>query len=341
MFLIVMHHCILHSGLIGQLTTEPTSIGNWLIASLGMWGKTGINCFVLITGYFMCNSQITLRKFLKLTLQIMFYGLIIYLIIAATGHDTLSLFQILYNSSPIKSVGGEFTSCYILFFLLVPFLKVLVNNLSKFKHLALIALCILISSFAWVTHAKSHINYVTWFSVIFFIGSYIRKYEIMPRWRTKEWLFATITVIGTSMLSVLLQFGRGKWPWAFVEGAYAPLAVACAVCIFMLFLHIKIPTNRFINTVAASTYGILLIHDHSLAIRQWLWSDTLNILGFHSTPYCIPYILLCVASVFATCATIDILRQRFIEIPVLDFAYNLIKLNAETLVKSLKKKISL
>ena len=29
-----------------------------------MFGKTGINCFTLLTGYFMVKSNITLKKFL-------------------------------------------------------------------------------------------------------------------------------------------------------------------------------------------------------------------------------------------------------------------------------------
>lgn len=338
MLLIVVHHCVLHSGLIKSIMTEPISAQNWLVACLGMWGKTGINCFVLITGYFMCGSQITLRKFLKLVLEVMFYGITIYLILAAAGLDTLSFFQAIYSASPVKSVSGEFTSCYMLFFLLVPFLKALVDNISRFKHLTLVALCLLISSFTWFTPAKSHMNYVTWFSILFLIGSYIRKYGIMPQWGFKKWLFATFAVVGASLLTVLVQFWRGKWPWTFVEGAYAPMAVACAVCMFMLFLHIKIPTNRFINTVAASTYGILLIHDHSFAMRQLIWRDGLNVIECHSTPYCIPYVLLCSIAVFTVCSSIDIFRLRFIERPILDMAYNTLGPKAERLMKFLKKK---
>ena len=45
------------------------------------WGrKTGINCFVLITGYFMCQSQASMRKFLKLVLEVEFYKLLFCLV---------------------------------------------------------------------------------------------------------------------------------------------------------------------------------------------------------------------------------------------------------------------
>ena len=41
----------------------------------GAWGKTGINYFVLITSYFMCQSKIKWEKLLKLYIQIAFYTL--------------------------------------------------------------------------------------------------------------------------------------------------------------------------------------------------------------------------------------------------------------------------
>ena len=80
MMLIVAHHCVVNSGLIsidpltlqpcGPLVDNPFSINTLLLWTIGMWGKTGINCFLLITGYFMCTSNITLRKFLKLMLTV-------------------------------------------------------------------------------------------------------------------------------------------------------------------------------------------------------------------------------------------------------------------------------
>lgn len=45
----------------------------------------------MITGYFMCRSQITLRKFLKLIFEILFYNIIIYAFFVAIGYEHLSL----------------------------------------------------------------------------------------------------------------------------------------------------------------------------------------------------------------------------------------------------------
>lgn len=68
MLMIVAHHYVANSGLTGAsgpMVAAPTAANSLYLALLGAWGKTGINCFLMITGYYMCTSKITLRKFVK------------------------------------------------------------------------------------------------------------------------------------------------------------------------------------------------------------------------------------------------------------------------------------
>jgi len=76
MLLIVAHHFVVNSGLTspaGLLMSDKTSANSIFLTLFGAWGKTGINCFLMITGYFMCTSKITFRKFLKMMGQIYLY----------------------------------------------------------------------------------------------------------------------------------------------------------------------------------------------------------------------------------------------------------------------------
>lgn len=56
MLLIVAHHYVVNSVMAEEMAKEPLSSRS-LFYIFGMWGKTGINCFVMITGYFMCKSR--------------------------------------------------------------------------------------------------------------------------------------------------------------------------------------------------------------------------------------------------------------------------------------------
>ena len=66
MMLIIAHHYVVNSGLIDVIFTDPLNSKYIFLLLFGAWGKTGINCFLLITGYFMCKSEINMKKFLKL-----------------------------------------------------------------------------------------------------------------------------------------------------------------------------------------------------------------------------------------------------------------------------------
>lgn len=85
MFLIVCHHYVVNSGLIDYLKENPHAPNSVFLYIFGMWGKTAINCFVMITGYFMCKQKTTTAKFIKLVSQIIFYNIIIYSIFSISG----------------------------------------------------------------------------------------------------------------------------------------------------------------------------------------------------------------------------------------------------------------
>ena len=81
MLCIIAHHYVVNSGITAQITQDNATTIPAVFSLLFGWGrKTGINCFVLITGYFMCQSQASMRKFLKLVLEVEFYKLLFCLV---------------------------------------------------------------------------------------------------------------------------------------------------------------------------------------------------------------------------------------------------------------------
>lgn len=124
MLVIVAHHYVANSGVINEIVgiTEP-QLKDYFLLIWGWGGKTGINCFVLITGYFMCKSQITAEKFIKLLAEVEFYNIIIYAVFCLTGYTTFAWKAFLDGIILFKSISDGFTPCFLLFYLLIPFLN--------------------------------------------------------------------------------------------------------------------------------------------------------------------------------------------------------------------------
>lgn len=321
MILIVAHHSVWHSGVMEELENNPFSAKSMFYYILGMWGRTGIDCFVLITGYFMCKSQITLQKYLKLLLEIEFYNIIIYGIFVILGKQPFSIVQLFFAVFPFAEIGGLFVPCFMLFYLFIPFLNILVSHMDKKMHKRLIALCLLIYTvMMMLPYFHVTMNHITWYSILFVIASYIRYYGLFPQFNTTEWGLVTLACIILSISSVICVIyfnqllGKETSPYKYVSPS-GICAVLTSISSFMLFKKLNIPKSNLINTIAGSTFGVLLIHDNCYLMRQWLWNSIMNVKYIYSlegyAPY--SYIIIGILCIFFICFGIDLLRKYTIE----------------------------
>lgn len=191
MIIIVAHHYVVNSNLINIIEAKIyLNAQDIFILLFGWGGKTGINCFVLITGYFMCTSDITVKKYCKLIGEYYFYTIVIYL----------------------ERIIGR-------------------NGLVYFE----------------------------------------------------------------------------------VADSNKILALITSVCLFMLFKNLNIKQNKVINNVAASTFGVLLIHANSDTMRKFLWYNVFDGTKYYGTAILYVHAILSVIIIFAICILIDILRRMTLE----------------------------
>lgn len=324
MLLIMAHHYVVNSGLTSEvLYLDALSAKSIFLFLFGAWGKTGINCFILITGYFMCKSNITMKKFVKLLAEVMFYRIIIYSIFLGTGIQSFSITEFVQVFIPTTSIAQNFTGTFLAFFLCIPFLNILIKNLTEKQHIYLL----LISGFIYVffgtvPYFSVTMNYVSWYIVLYFIASYIRLYPKQIFESKKVWGILSIFFIFVSAVSVLACLWLGEiidrdMAYVFVTDSNAFLAVATGLSTFMFFKNINIKYNRLINIGGASTFGVLLIHANSDTMRQWLWRDILNNTGMFYSDWMVIHAIGSVVCIFIVCTIIDYCRIRFIEKPLM------------------------
>ena len=316
MILIIAHHYVVNSNLSLEIQTDPRSINSIFLNLFSMWGKTGINCYLLITGYFMCKSQISLTKFIKLWLEVVFYGVVIYLLFFIGGYYSFKWVDLFLVLVPINYVTNNFVGCFLLFYLFIPFLNILIRGMNKQKHACLILLCLFIYTFLATLFIVT-MNYITCFIIIYLIASYIRLYQVPYSQSKVFWGCMTLLSVMISCFTVLYRvyFNLAN-SHKFLSDPNAIMAVVTSICIFMFFKNINIKYNKWINTLAASTFGVLLIHINSEAIRQWLWVDTLKNVEIWQTNYMFIHFFISVLGVFIICTIVDQMRIHFLETPL-------------------------
>jgi len=67
--IIIIHHCTIYSNFNFKVGVYPFKV---IVQSLGIGGKIGSNCFILITGYFSCHKTSTLKSLKSIWLTTFF-----------------------------------------------------------------------------------------------------------------------------------------------------------------------------------------------------------------------------------------------------------------------------
>lgn len=322
MLFIIAHHYVVNSGLTSLYDFNHIT-GNMIFLQLfGMFGKTAINCFSLITGYFMVTSKITARKFLKTYLEVKFYYLTFYLIFLISGYESFSikgLVKVVFNV--VYEVGTGYTGTYMLFFLFIPFLNILVRNITKCQY----ALLLLLSCFYFTVISTFFLhdtfNFTGWMMVCYLIGGYIKIYPnkifesriIAVIGLVLSLIFMSASVVVVDYIGVKLGFSGYYF---MVTDSHKFLALSCSVSAFLFFKNLKLKYNKIINHIAASTFGILLIHANSDTMRRFLWQDLLKNTVFYNSDFLILHAILSVCSVYVVGLMIDQLRFVCVEKPL-------------------------
>ena len=322
MLMIIAFHYVGNSGIQHLYNFDNITINQIFLELYGWGGKAGINCFLLITGYFMCRQQFTWKKFLKLYLEIKFYAIFIFSIFCISGYQTpklLDFYRTIFNVA--MGIGHEFAASFIILFLLIPFINKLIKSLNKREHGLLIIILLTSYSVIGTFVLNNFFEYVGWYITVYNIGAYLRIYPY--EWAQNKRFTAVLAIISLllSWSSILLisyipQLHRfGVDVYYFVFDSNRILAISSAVAFFLFFRSINLGSNKIINSISSCTFGVLLIHGHSDIMRQWLWHDTLHVTNQFTNDYLWLHALCSVAAVYVACVFLDLCRQIMIERP--------------------------
>lgn len=344
MVMITFHHFGIHGGFNWE-TGEVSSTHFWYnLIILG--GKVGVNIFVLITGYFLINSNgslFNIKKVLKLSGQLIFYSVSIYLGACALGIVRFDKHEFVYSLFPITYSKWWFASNYFVLFLLHPFINKLLHSIDKRTYQRLLILLFICwSVIPTITKQDYKSNSLVWFVTVYTLAGYIRLYGLNNKLKSKHYfaLFFVFTAISYIIYSVLTSLGA-EWvdtikyiPYHYGQNTVHILLVS--VSLFMAFATLQMKYHKWINVIASASFGVYLIHDNGI-IRPILWNTLFKNAEYQDSLMLIPYSIMAVCIVFAVCTVIDLLRQIIFEKPYM----MIVNKYADLLLKPINKLFTL
>jgi len=326
---IILYHSVWHSG-VGY---SVFSFNKVLVDFLDMFGQMGVNCFMLISGYFLLESKFKWQKMIKVSLQASFYIILGLVILNIAGDNSGINWWLPKIFFPILNEAYWFLTIYVLIYLFSPILKKLISVLSKEYLTMTLGLSIFIWSL-WPTivgfrtnETESYMFYsrFIWGVIMFLLGAYIRIYapQIFDKLKNSIVLFLISTIL---IILPILIIGFFKIPGISTNYFWRPnsfLLLMWSVSLFLVFKNLVIKENKLINILASTTLGVYLFHDGP--IRHFLWNKVFNIKYYENFNYFIFYLLAVIVIIFLIGFGIDTGR-KYLERMFLDKFIDKIKL---------------
>lgn len=331
MFYIVVLHALGAGGILSSTLDSSHFFFAWFIET---FAYCAVNCFGLISGYVGYRedkTQLKVSHYIRLWLQVVFYGLFITLIFHLFSPDKVMLIDYLKSFFPVTFNLHWYFTAYTGLFFVIPMINAAVQKLENRSLKILSFFCILLfsvfplfsTSFYGDTFVLKNGYSFLWLAILYFLGAVMKKTGMFLSISGKKGiLYIFLLVIFTEIWS---KYGSGI-P---VIGKYislvslityiSPTILAIAVFHVSIFEKIQLSDRmvKLVKFAAPGTFSVYLINTQKY-VWQYIMTDKFEFLS-NSPLYLMP-IIIAVFSLSFVCLSIllDRLRQILFEMIQID-----------------------
>lgn len=293
---------------------------------LHIGGQIGVGCFILISGYFMVEQDISAKKILKLTGEVWFYtiGIWVVWIIYNLYQNDISLIGCIKEGRfaffPILTSHYWFVSAYIILMIISPYLNKLIFMLNHKEYRNFLVSTIMIfvvlqGGFPQIFPGISDGRLIPVF-IMYFIAGYIKRFRTEKKNNAKKhFSMAIIFYILLFTSFYLITFIGVKYDNQsilslryFYRVLNSPFIVVICTELFIGTIESEIVYSKVINEMAGCTFGVYLIHSN-----RWMngfLRKCFPIYMEHRSIYVLLYSILAVITIYVCCTIIDFVRNR-------------------------------
>lgn len=333
MLAIVSYHYGVHGGVLSD--TDPGDAPNFLVgyASFGKWG---VDAFVLIGAYFMAKQSVKkrgtfrwrgLRSILIQVWSTSWIILVAALLFLPGGVDAQTTVRAIF---PVASEFYWFVTVYVMLMILSPFINILVKAMTQRQHLTLMGILFVAwSVLSLIPDVSFGANSLAWFFELYLIAAYIAHYPVRggPKaWGAVAVGFAALVPVTTLLANQVAENypALGIDP-GLVRSQYAPFVVLSAISGLVSVVKTKPRFWPAVNTVAAATFGVYLIHDNAI-LRPLIWQDWVGTEAAVTNAAWLPWHAIgFTVLVYVVSTLIELVRDRLVQRPLMAVGDRLFK----------------
>lgn len=280
MIMIVVMHTLRHGGILKSLRVGSWEY--WILWGIESLSFVGVNCYLLLTGYFQVKGQFRWRKVISLVVQLVFYcALSAAILVTITGE--LKLKDLLAVVDPIGNNVYWFAAQYIILYMVSPYINKLLKSLSQEEHKRMCILLFILWGIyptiaIWAKTSFGFGNNLAWFITVYVVAAYLRMYGIRLSMRASIMGYMGCTAVlllsrfVLDKVGILIHNESDIGKLLFYNNS--PIVFASSIFVFLAFRQIndqRLLFKRSINRIASMCFGVYLIHDSEL-LRTEFWN---------------------------------------------------------------------
>ncbi len=263
----------------------------------------GVNCFVLISGYF--GIKQSLKGIINFIIWCLFYSVGIYTLVAIIHPSSHNISAVLSSFGIFSHTDLWFIPSYFALYLISPIINNGIKNLKiKEFNLLILALTFLNVYLGWFWHGTINPNGYNTMQLIYIyiIGRYLKLFISTDSINRKKYIYYYI-------ISFILIFTSTFFCKSTMAFAYnSPFVICASVSFFLIFTTFTFQ-NKLINSIAASAFAVYLIHKMPpvwSTLRDFLYNTTQN----YNIVYFLIFWILYVLTIFIICILVDKIRIK-------------------------------
>ena len=285
MLMVVMLHYLGKGDLLPDksIHMDVTGYVAWTLESFAI---VAVNVYVLISGYFLVESEFRFGKIVKLVSQVLFYTILITVLafsFGLVGKEELGVYNLIVQIFPFQLEQYWFMTSYLVMYIVSPVLAMGAKALSQ-KNLKVVTLAMV--TFMCIEKSILPVQIVfdqrgydaLWFICLFLVAAYIRLYGI----KILEKPLNAMTLYVTGCIFLMVE----DLAFSYVREEVGEMGhligtpyhynhifnLVASLGLFMFFLQLKVKDGMFANFVckiAPYTLGVYLLHEQIYVRELW------------------------------------------------------------------------
>lgn len=315
MVLIILHHYALHGGL-SSISGFGVNKYIGIICLIG--GKLAVNLFVLISGYFLIESEFEVKKVLKLILQAYCYSVAFFIgYVFLKGNVSGDIIKL--TVFPFTSKAYWFLLPYICVYVLSPFINKLIKCISQKELLILIGILVfLFSGIGFFIYDSNLMGNLEWFVLLYLIGAYIRLYDFKRFSKKAIACFSIIGYLLFILIACMTTYISKDNPSIFrlvnkISSMNSIIVLVEAILIFMAFKNLNIKYSKVINILGKSSLGVYMLHDSIFRAEFWRRICFVEKFYFANPWLLVFHIIVCTLGIYFVGVIVEVIRCKVID----------------------------